>query len=327
MNSKWLLLRPCQIDWRAFVWNIMQINIKAGMPNGSKSPMMITRKPIVFLFNDGSTKAKMINRRMSFLIASPTCPVVDYRTQCLNPLVDHEQHRPQFLPGLFHRASRALCLWKTRIMWQRRRARKGYSVFRPQVSDTIRNGSGRSKVCWRIGTNADVFIRIMDKNGKVSEDLPLRSSTDHRNQFERGQIDEFDVGTSQPLNGIDSIDLWTNDKGLGSGWFPEYLQLVENKTGDLACFSINQYLNEKNGGIETNPLHLTRAGDNQPCDDTNKAIKDDDSQTGSSDINVASPISDYKSTFSVIAKTGSSSTDAYAQLPPSFEQLHSSGWF
>lgn len=179
------------------------------------------------------------------------------------------------------------------------------------------------RFCRRIGTNADVFIRIIDKRGKVSEDLPLRGSTDHRNQFERGRIDEFDVGSSQPLNGIDSIDLWTNDKGLGSGWFPEYLQLVENKTGDLACFSINQYLNEKNGGIETNPLRLTRARDNQPCDDTNTAINDDGSQTGSSDINVASPISDYKSTFSVIAKTGPSSTDVYVQLPPSFERLHS----
>ena len=155
-----------------------------------------------------------------------------------------------------------------------------------------------------------MFIRIIDKNGKVSEDLPLRGSTDHRNQFERGRTDEFDVGTSEPLTGIGSVDLWTDDKGLGSGWFPEYLQLIENKTGDVVCFPVNQYLNEKNGGTESNPLRLSRASNNQPCDQTN----DQDTQTGASDINIASPMNDYKNTFTVIATTGASSTDAYVKL-------------
>ena len=45
-----------------------------------------------------------------------------------------------------------------------------------------------------IGTNADVFIRIIDNNDNKSEPIQLKSSTDHKNKFERGQTDEFDVG-------------------------------------------------------------------------------------------------------------------------------------
>lgn len=46
------------------------------------------------------------------------------------------------------------------------------------------------------GTNADVFIRIIDRAGNKSEPIQLKSSTDHRNKFERGQTDEFDIGTT-----------------------------------------------------------------------------------------------------------------------------------
>jgi hypothetical protein len=46
------------------------------------------------------------------------------------------------------------------------------------------------------GTNADVYIQIIDRNGNKSEAIQLKGSTDHRNKFERGQIDEFDIGIS-----------------------------------------------------------------------------------------------------------------------------------
>jgi len=44
------------------------------------------------------------------------------------------------------------------------------------------------------GTNANVYMRIHDKNGQVSEPIELRKSTNHKNKFERGQTDEFNVG-------------------------------------------------------------------------------------------------------------------------------------
>jgi hypothetical protein len=37
-------------------------------------------------------------------------------------------------------------------------------------------------------------MQIHDKNGQVSEPIELHKSTNHKNKFERGQTDDFDVG-------------------------------------------------------------------------------------------------------------------------------------
>lgn len=44
------------------------------------------------------------------------------------------------------------------------------------------------------GTNANVYIQIIDRDENKSEPIQLKRSTEHRNKFERGQIDEFDIG-------------------------------------------------------------------------------------------------------------------------------------
>ena len=37
-------------------------------------------------------------------------------------------------------------------------------------------------------------MQIHDQNGEISEPIALNKSTRHRNKFERGQTDGFDVG-------------------------------------------------------------------------------------------------------------------------------------
>jgi hypothetical protein len=159
-----------------------------------------------------------------------------------------------------------------------------------------------------IGTNAKVFMRIIDKNGDISEDLQLHSSTDHKNKFERGRTDEFDIGSSKQLNGIDQIELWTDGKGLGNGWFPKYVEVKDNKTGDIVCFLVNQYLNQKNGGIEGNPLRLKRLTGDRPCQELIEENNDNDTELEepktSSNVKIPDLASTYKSTFSVTTKTG-----------------------
>jgi len=44
------------------------------------------------------------------------------------------------------------------------------------------------------GTNADVYIRIIDRDGNKSEPIQLKKSIDHKNKFERDKTDEFDIG-------------------------------------------------------------------------------------------------------------------------------------
>jgi len=151
-------------------------------------------------------------------------------------------------------------------------------------------------------------MRVIDKNGDVSENLQLHSSTDHKNKFERGRTDEFDIGTSKQLNGIDQIELWTDEKGLSSGWFPKYVEVTDNKTGNIACFPVNQYLNQKNGGIEGNPLKLKRIPGDRSCqeliEENNDNDKESEEQNTSSTMKLSELPSTYKTTFSVITKTG-----------------------
>ncbi|CAF3808973.1 unnamed protein product [Rotaria sordida] len=176
------------------------------------------------------------------------------------------------------------------------------------------------------GTNAKVFLRIIDKNGDVSENLQLHGSTDHKNKFQRGRTDEFDIGTNKQLNGIDQIELWTDGKGLGSGWFLEYIQVTDNKTGDIACFPVNQYLNHKNGGIEDNPLRLKRVIDERSCqesiEDSNDIDNESEEQMLSSNVKFSALSSKYKNTFSVITKTGHVGLGSTRTHTPVFIRLH-----
>ncbi|CAF1098753.1 unnamed protein product, partial [Adineta ricciae] len=145
------------------------------------------------------------------------------------------------------------------------------------------------------GTNANVFLRLIDRNGEKSENLRLDGSLEHKNKFERGQIDIFDVGTNKSLTNIDQIELWTDGKGLSKEWFADYIEVTDNKTGETICFRVDQYLNEKNGGTKENPLKLKRPTDNQPCGED-----DQDKQS----IEQSLEMSPYQSTFSVLTKTG-----------------------
>ena len=152
-------------------------------------------------------------------------------------------------------------------------------------------------------------MRVIDKNGDVSENLQLHSSTDHKNKFERGRTDEFDIGTSKQLDGIDQIELWTDGKGLGSGWFPKYVEVTDNKTGDVVCFPVNQYLNEKNGGIERNPLRLRRTTGDRPCQELvdERSENDYDSKQRKNtapNMKTSDSIDKYQSSYSVTTKTG-----------------------
>ncbi|CAF3508369.1 unnamed protein product [Rotaria sp. Silwood1] len=179
------------------------------------------------------------------------------------------------------------------------------------------------------GTNAKVFLRVIDKNGNISENLQLHDSTDHKNKFQRGRTDEFDIGTIKQLNGIDQIELWTDGKDLDNGWFLEYVQVTDNKIGDMACFPVNQYLNHKNGGIEDNPLKLSRVTDERFCqeliEDSNTNDNESEEQISSSNVKFSSLSSKYKNTFSIITKTGHVgflSLGSAATYAPVFIRIH-----
>jgi hypothetical protein len=69
-------------------------------------------------------------------------------------------------------------------------------------------------------------------------------------------------------------------------WYPEYVQLTDQKTGEINCFIVEQYLyvklnlrlfinllinrNEKYGGLKDDHLILNKQPNNQLCDQLQK---------------------------------------------------------
>ena len=110
-------------------------------------------------------------------------------------------------------------------------------------------------------TNADVYLRIYDEFGRVSEPISLRRSTKHSNPFEKGNIglleayqktvttfdffsiDSFDIGTKEPLENIFKLELYHNETGFGHGWDVEYVNILDNLTGHNYCFLGDQSIN------------------------------------------------------------------------------------
>ena len=180
--------------------------------------MTITDENIVFPFNAGWTsksvqsspfsgyrlpiEPRTIERRMFILRLCPMRRAMHYRRRCPNRAVvpffhllvkdvkfhrHHQKSRPSFRRRPF----------KTHIV--RISVRSDRNEISPcSSSSDVETKTGKKGFLGLspTGTNADVFIRLIDRQGTKSDVMPLKGSTDHRNKFERGQTDEFDVGES-----------------------------------------------------------------------------------------------------------------------------------
>ena len=81
------------------------------------------------------------------------------------------------------------------------------------------------------GTDADVFVEIEGTKAK-SERLQLNNS---KNNFERAMLDEFQF-TLPDLGTLKRILLGHNNKGVASGWKPDYVEIDDNNTGVTVFF-------------------------------------------------------------------------------------------
>jgi hypothetical protein len=132
----------------------------------------------------------------------------------------------------------------------------------------IETKTGKMRLLGASSTRSDtrVYLKIFDKEGHISNDIELARSLNHRNPFEQGHIDHFDIGCEQTLNGIDRLELWHDQSSLGESWFVDYIAIVDNQTGEEICFPIGTFLNTENGGIKDKHLILTRSQmDPRPC--------------------------------------------------------------
>jgi hypothetical protein len=152
----------------------------------------------------------------------------------------------------------------------------------------------------------------------------LKNSLRHKNKFERNQTgkrrisdqyisfglfffflitDQFDVGTRQELDGVKQLELW-HEGDKHDGWQVDYVNVIDNKTGDSYCFLVNAML-DQNSGLRKTHILLENPSINVPCADQFKTMKKahDNTLTSIADSQKNEKI---QRNFTVRTKTGKS---------------------
>ncbi len=122
------------------------------------------------------------------------------------------------------------------------------------------------------------------------------------------------IGSTKQLNGIKQLEIWTDGKGLGHGWYADYIIVTDNKTGEETCFLIGEYLNKENGGVVDNHLLLDKQTSSISCREKHQENEDDIDTIQTRQMKAIRPITTssdhsspailYKRTFHVDTKTG-----------------------
>lgn len=92
------------------------------------------------------------------------------------------------------------------------------------------------------GTDADVFVNLFGELGDTGERW-LRKSETHRNKFERGNVDVFNIEAVQ-LKHLNKIRIGHNGKRPGAGWFLAKVVVRQEGSGSKydQTFECNRWL-------------------------------------------------------------------------------------
>jgi len=92
------------------------------------------------------------------------------------------------------------------------------------------------------GTDSNIFCKLHGKKGTTGE-LLLKYS-DKLNKFEAGQTDVFSIGNPD-LGPLTAITLRSDDKGAGSDWLLEKVDITDEATGTVFKAQCSTWFNKK----------------------------------------------------------------------------------
>lgn len=90
------------------------------------------------------------------------------------------------------------------------------------------------------GTDANVYIVLHSESGEKT--TPINLDYFFRNDFERGQLDTFNLNNISLLNNISKIEIWRDDAGLGSEWFLDFVEIKAVETGNKFMFPVFRWI-------------------------------------------------------------------------------------
>ncbi|KAH3781704.1 hypothetical protein DPMN_159607 [Dreissena polymorpha] len=85
----------------------------------------------------------------------------------------------------------------------------------------------------RAGTDANIRVILHGNTGLKTEKIHLHHVL--KNDFECGQVDEFDIQNQRDVGTVVKIELWRDNFGLGSRWYCDYV--IVKKKGHETEFS------------------------------------------------------------------------------------------
>lgn len=104
----------------------------------------------------------------------------------------------------------------------------------------VKTGDKRSA-----GTDADVSLKIFGARGDTGNQV-LRKSNNTFNKFESGKVDEFDF-EHEDIGKIERIKIGHNGRGVGAGWFLDWLEIDVPAKGLRYKFAAHRWLAEDEG--------------------------------------------------------------------------------
>jgi hypothetical protein len=106
-------------------------------------------------------------------------------------------------------------------------------VGMPTYRVTVQTGDVR----WG-GTDANVSTQLLG----VIADSGLKKLDNASDNFERGNIDRFDLPIAEELGFIDEIELKHDRAGLGDGWYVDWVEVMNLDTGVMSRAPFDRWL-------------------------------------------------------------------------------------
>ena len=90
------------------------------------------------------------------------------------------------------------------------------------------------------GTDANVKLVLHAESGQKSDEISLNYL--FRDDFERGQLDTFQLKNLRHLKDIHKIELWRDDSGLGADWYVDYIEIEDVNSRKRFVFPLFRWI-------------------------------------------------------------------------------------
>ena len=107
------------------------------------------------------------------------------------------------------------------------------------------------------GTNSNVFLTMVGSDASSGE-LSLKSSEDHVDKFERGQLDTFKLHLGRPLGELQLIRVRSDGSGMSSDWELESVT-IRDTMGKEWTFACGQWFDNQVSQLELLPGGVSTA--------------------------------------------------------------------